>query len=353
VCGKEDSVMQDQSSNATRVDLREPAPGADATARTDFGSTSDYRPGVYHYTPRPSDTSDRAARLVQTLGWFSVGLGIAQLLAPRRVSRAIGIGEHPNLMRAIGTREIASGVGILTRRKPTGWLWSRVAGDAMDMALLGAAARSNRSNATRRDRIGLAGAAVAGIAAIDLLTSMKAPEHDALGSALEFEKVIVVNRSSQECYRFWRNLEDLPRFMRHLEAVRVIDDRRSRWQARGPLGYRVEWESELNADELDAYLAWRSAPGADVDNEGSVRFERAPGGRGTLVHVWMRYRPPGGAAGALAAKLFGAEPSQQIDEDLRRFKWLIETGEIPTTVGQASGPRGAWNRFVIRKGAAG
>lgn len=338
------------SSGAQRLDLHAEETALSRSDQSAIPHVPAPAYGAYHYTPRRSEGSGGAARLVQALGWFSVGLGLAQLLAPRRMSHAVGIGEHPQLMRAVGARELASGVGILTQGKPTPWLWSRVAGDVLDLAMLGAAARANPAT---RNRLGLVGAAVAGIAALDLLTSVKAPEHQALGSAVEFEKTIVINCSPQQCYRFWRDLEGLPRFMRHLESVTVLDQQRSRWSARGPFGFRAEWESELHADEPDEYMAWRSLPGSQVDNQGSVRFERAPGGRGTLVHVWMRVQPPGGVGGALAAKLFGEDPSQQVDEDLRRFKWLIETGEIPTTVGQASGPRGAWNRYVIRKGAAG
>lgn len=338
------------TSSAQRVDLHAEETALSRSDQSAIPHVPAPLYGAYHYTPRRQEGSDGAARLVQALGWFSVGLGLAQLLAPRRMSRAVGVSERPHVMRACGARELASGIGILTQPKPTAWLWSRVAGDVLDLAMLGASARNHPG---RRTRLGLVGAAVAGIAALDLMSSVKAPEHRALGSAMEFEKTIVVNRSPQECYRFWRDLEALPRFMRHLESVQVLDAQRSRWVAVGPLGFRAEWESELHADEADEYMAWRSLPGSEVDNQGSVRFERAPGGRGTLVHVWMRVQPPGGVGGALVAKLFGEDPSQQVDEDLRRFKWLIETGEIPTTVGQPSGPRGAWNRYVIRKGAAG
>lgn len=337
--------MQESPGSVTRVDLR-PAMQQAGTSAPFLSSGT--QPGAYQYVPSRAVTGP--ARVAQALGWFSIGLGLAQLVAPRKMSRAVGAGERPRLMRAIGMREVASGVGILTQRRPTGWLWSRVGGDVMDLALLGAAAGS--ATAPRR-RLGMLGAALAGIALVDLLTSMKAPEHEPLGGAVEFEKTMVVNKSPEECYRYWRDLEGLPRFMRHLESVRVIDERLSHWTAKGPLGYRVEWDSELQADEPGSFMGWRSQPGSEVETEGSVRFESAPGGRGTLVHVWMRYRPPGGAAGALVAKLFGAEPSRQIDDDLRRFKWLIETGEVPTTVGQPSGARGAWNRYVVRKGAAG
>ena len=312
--------------------------------------------GTSYDTYYRSPKSERAAQLVKALGWFSVGLGLAQLLAPRQVSRAIGMTERPDMMRVFGMRELASGIGILSQRRPTGWLWSRVAGDAMDLAVLGLAARSQQGG---RRRIALTTAAVAGVAALDLLSSVDSTERRLYGEGavesgeLHVEKSLVINRSPQECYRFWHDFERFPTFMKHVQSVRLVDDNRMHWRAKGPAGTLIEWDAELTADEPDSYLAWRSLEGADVDNAGAVHFERAPGGRGTIVRVSLNYRPPGGASGALAAKMFGEEPAQQIDEDLRRFKWLIETGEIPTTVGQPAGPRGMVNRLLFRKGEAG
>lgn len=316
------------------------------------------------YSPRTAHAYDvdnfadiaRAERLAKTLGWFSIGLGLAQLLAPGGMSRVVGVGQRPRLMQALGVREITSGVGILTQRQPAGWLWSRVAGDAIDLALLGAAARSPGSN---RRLVSVATALVAGVTVLDLLSSVDNSRHkraetgaEATGE-VQVQKSLVINRSPEECYRFWHDFENFPRFMKHLESVRIIGDNRMRWKAKGPAGIPIEWDAELLADEPGQLLAWRSLEHADVDNAGTVRFERAPGGRGTIVRVEMAYRPPGGAAGSMVAKLFGEEPSQQIDEDLRRFKWLIETGEIPTTIGQPSGPRGMMNRLLLRKGAPG
>jgi len=300
--------------------------------------------------------AERAAQLAKALGWFSIGLGVAQVLAPRGVSRAIGVQQHPGVLRAIGAREIVNGIGILRRRRQAGWMWTRVAGDAMDLALLGMAARSAHN---RQRRLGLATAAVAGVAVLDLISSVQTAERERIeqglppGTEVHIVKSITVNRPAEECYRSWRDFEGLPRFMRHLESVRITGDNRMRWKAKGPVGLSVEWDAELTADEPGQYLAWRSIQGSEVDNSGTVHFERAPGGRGTIMRVDMRYSPPGGRAGALVAKLFGEEPAQQIDEDLRRFKWLLETGEIPTTVGQPSGVRGAWNRLLFRKGAPG
>jgi uncharacterized membrane protein len=157
------------------------------------------------------------------------------------------------------------------------------------------------------------------------------------GAGVKVEKSVLINKSREELYRFWRNFENLPRFMRHLEGVRVLDDKRSHWAAKAPAGRTVEWDAEIFNEQENELIAWRSLEGSDVANAGSVRFEQAPGGRGTLVKVALSYEPPGGTLGRLAAKLFGEEPEQQVDEDLRRFKQLIETGEIATTEGQTSG----------------
>lgn len=318
--------------------------------------SSPYQQGATGFDTYPAPNAARAEALANALGWFSVGLGLAQLLAPAQVARAVGVGDSPRLMRACGVRELSAGIGILTQRRPANWLWSRVAGDVMDLALLGNAARSP---AARRDRIALAAAAVAGIAVLDVIAGRDNQQRKLHGQGLgrdgevRLEKAITINRPAADCYRMWHDFESFPRFMRHLESVRLTGANRMRWVARGPAGSTVEWDAEVTADEPERLLAWRSLEGAEVENHGTVRFERAPGGRGTIIRVQLAYRPPGGGAGALVARMFGEEPSMQIDEDLRRFKWLIETGEIPTTVGQPSGPRGAWNRYVIRKGAAG
>jgi uncharacterized membrane protein len=305
----------------------------------------------------PNRKVQRARTLANTLGWLSIGLGLVQVLAPRAVSRAIGVSSHPVLLRTIGAREIASGVGILSQTKPTGWLWSRVAGDAMDLALLGVAAASTRH---RRSRIAIVTGAVAGLAVFDMFSSVKHRQLDRTGllpvddsGPVHVEKCITVNRSADECYRFWRDFENFPRFMKHLESVKVTDGNRSHWIAKGPAGTRMEWDAEVTADQEGELLAWSSIGGADVENAGTVRFERAPGDRGTIIWVDLDYRPPGGKAGTWLARMFGEEPSQQIDEDLRRFKWLIETGEIPTNIGQASGRRDMVSRLFFRKGAPG
>ena len=157
------------------------------------------------------------------------------------------------------------------------------------------------------------------------------------GRGIKVEKSVTINRPPGELYRFWRNFENLPRFMNHLESVRVTGEGRSHWVAKAPAGRSVEWDAEIYNEKEGEMIAWRTLEGADVDSAGSVHFEQAAGGRGTFVRVVLKYDPPGGKLGALVARLFGESPEQQIVEDLGRFKQLMETGEVATTEGQTSG----------------
>jgi uncharacterized membrane protein len=148
-----------------------------------------------------------------------------------------------------------------------------------------------------------------------------------------------IGRDPETLYAAWRDFAGLPRFMRHLQSVEVLDERRSRWVARAPAGRTIEWEAEISEDEPGRRIAWHSVPGSEVANAGSVRFEPAPAGRGTIVHVSLEYAPPGGELGARLARFLKEEPEHQIKEDLRHFKQWIEAGELATTDGQSSGRR--------------
>jgi uncharacterized membrane protein len=138
-----------------------------------------------------------------------------------------------------------------------------------------------------------------------------------------------------DVYRFWRRLENLPRFMAHLERVTEASDGRSHWVASGPAGLAVEWDAEIINEVENKVLAWRSLPGSDVVTAGSVNFDAVRGGRSTQVTVHLQYAPPAGKAGALVASLFGREPSQTVREDLRGFKQLLEAGEMPRATATA------------------
>jgi uncharacterized membrane protein len=275
-----------------------------------------------------------AEKLARGLGWFSIGLGLAEVLAPRGVARIAGVrGNHTSLIRLFGLREIASGIGIFMQgRRPAEAVWSRVAGDALDLAALAAAFASPDA---RKGRVAFATANVLTVTALDVLCAqqLSASNGTTQGGPAQVKKSITINRSPEELYQFWRNFENLPRFMNHLESVRTTAGNRSHWVAKAPAGTSVEWDAEITEDRPNELIAWRSLEGADVDNSGSVTFERAPGGRGTIVRVEINYNPPGGVFGAALAKLFGEEPGQQTQEALRCFKQVMETGEVVVSEG--------------------
>jgi uncharacterized membrane protein len=284
--------------------------------------------------PRPKEADQVTDPLAQRLGWFSIGLGLAEIFAPREVAQMIGIQERRAMMRVLGMRQIVSGLGILSGRRPVGSLWSRVGGDVMDLALLGMAFKSER---VRAGRIVAATAAVAGVTLLDVLASERMARQSGMIKPIYTKKTIGVNRSPEDLYKAWRNLEELPRYMRHLKSVRVLDEKTSHWVVKAQARTTVEWDAELVKDRPNEMIAWHSLPGATVDNSGSIRFQKGPESHGTIVTVELRYNPPAGQVGAAFAKLFGEAPEQQIAEDLRRFKQVMETGEIPTTEGQPSG----------------
>jgi len=278
--------------------------------------------------------------LAKGLAWFSIALGVSELAAPDTVADVAGLPRSsvPTL-RVLGAREIAHGISILAAPGRPMPVWSRVAGDAIDLAVMFAALKSDDAD---HGRLSLAIGAVAGVAALDAFCASRLSDGgdgstDTSGEWMErgirVEQVTTINRPIDEVYSFWRNFENFPRFMRHLESVQQLSGPLSRWRAKGPAGMSVEWEAEMLEAREHEWIAWRSLEGADVQNSGSVRFERAPGARGTEVRVQLQYSPPAGVLGKGIAWLFGEEPSQQIHEDLHRMKGLLETGEVPLSEG--------------------
>lgn len=156
-------------------------------------------------------------------------------------------------------------------------------------------------------------------------------------SGVRVQRAMTINQRREDVYRFWRNFENLPRFMKHLELVEMTDSLHSHWVARGPLNLTVDWDAEIIEDAPNEKISWRSMPGSQIENAGSVIFVDAPGGRGTEIQVTIQYDPPAGSAGAAVARLLGEEPSIQVLDDLRRFKQIMETGEVATVRGQSSG----------------
>lgn len=271
---------------------------------------------------KPGLPSASAKKLAKGLAWFSIGLGLAELLAPRAIASISGVSKRrTGLIRLYGLREIASGITIFTQQNAAGGVWLRVAGDALDLASLGAAVASPDS---KKGRLAFATANVLAVTALDVICAKQLTNGK---QGIHAKASCIVNGEPEEVYSFWRNFENFPRFMRHVESVQDLGGR-YHWVVKGPAGTTVEWDAVIVADDPGTVITWRSLENADVDNAGAVRFERAPGGRGTIVKVNLEYNPVGGVLGAAIAKLFGEEPEQQLDDDLRRFKQVMEIGEV-------------------------
>jgi uncharacterized membrane protein len=150
------------------------------------------------------------------------------------------------------------------------------------------------------------------------------------GEGTKLEQAVVIERPRAELFQFWRNFENLPRFMDNLESVTVLGPRRSHWVAKGPAGTRVEWDAEIEQEIENELISWRSLPGADVDQVGSVHFSPVHNG-GTEVRIVMRYAPPAGKLGGGIAHIAGEDPAQQVADDLRRFKQVMDAREVPSS----------------------
>jgi uncharacterized membrane protein len=285
----------------------------------------------YRQNARP-----QAERLAKSLGWFSVGLGVAELTAPARVARLVGI-RQPNgaasIVRAMGARELVSGMAILANPKRSAGAWSRVAGDGLDLWLL---QQTSRRGDVDRGRWLAATAAVLGVTIADLLCAqeLRAHENRTVTSQRRshLERAITINKPLDEVYRFWRDFANLPKVTRSVEAVRELGDRRSHWKVRTPTGVAIAWEAEITDERPNERLGWRSISGP-VNHLGAIAFRRAPGNRGTEVRVTVNYEPPAGPIGSGMAWLFDGTLERRIQEDLRRCKQFLETGEIPISEG--------------------
>jgi uncharacterized membrane protein len=271
---------------------------------------------------------DGGLGLARVLGWVSEGLGVAALARPRALARFTGLrddGRNEMILRLAGARELAKGLGILSRARPTSWVWARVAGDAMDLSLVGYELISGR--ARKRGRAMATLGALIGIAAVDALCAVRLSNGSRQPSRrADGRQVITVGKPPEEVYRFWRDFQNFPRFMHYVESVQVTGETTSHWRAKAPVG-TVEWDAEIIADRPNELIGWRSLIGSEVDNSGWVRFRSAPGGRGTEIVVELRYEPPAGWAGRAVAKLTGRDPLQEAHDDLRRLKQVLETGE--------------------------
>ncbi|MDP9363870.1 MAG: SRPBCC family protein [Chloroflexota bacterium] len=275
-----------------------------------------------------------AERFARVLGWCSIGLGLVELVAPKRFGNYVGLGHRPGLLRLYGLREIGHGAAILTRRDPALGVWSRVGGGTLDLAALGAEFVDGNP---KKVRVAVAAGVAAAIGAVDVVTAQRLSAAGRQGNGAsgsgdkEAKRVITIGKSAEELDRLWREPDTLPRLLEGAAEVTVVDAKRTRWKVNGPLGRTLQWETEVVEDRPGELLSWASASGADVTNEGSVSFRPGPPDWGTEVTLDLRFSPPAGPLGAAASLLPAAVPKLAVAKALRRFKHLAETGEIAKT----------------------
>ncbi len=281
---------------------------------------------------RRNDSQTSTERLARGLGWFSIGLGLAELLAPRAMAKICGVRpQNAGMIQLFGAREIASGVAIFMQAdQPAKALWSRVAGDALDLACLSVAFASPDS---QKSRVAFATVNVLAVTALDVLCAQQYGRRSTDSPGTQTRKSLIINRSAAELYQAWRNFEQLPRFMRNLESVTVNGDRLSHWVAKTPAGITAKWDAEILEDKPNELISWRSVAGSEINNSGSVQFRQAAGNRGTIVTVQLDYDLPGGLITNALAKLLREDPGVLAQESLRLFKQIMEVGEVTLSDG--------------------
>jgi len=282
--------------------------------------------------------------LTRALGWFALGLGAAELVAPKRLANLIGLRPSnwtTGILRVCGAREALTGIGILSGAGSRRWLQTRIVGDIMDAGLLWRALgrspwHSFLTRSHQRPRLTGALLAVGGVAALDVvalgLGSWNSRREKQQGSRSAITASITIDRTAADLYKFWRQVENLPRFLSYVESVTTRDRVRSHWRVKVPHGPSLEWDATIVEDRPEQRIVWTmqsSKLGMLIDS-GEVRFEPAPGGRGTEVHLtlWGRAVPK------VMARWLRKLPERFWSAQLHRLKQLLELGEI--TVSDAS-----------------
>src|SRR4051794_25380186 len=267
-------------------------------------------------------------QLANGLGWFSIGLGLAEIATPNLVANLIGVTDDSktrNVLRFYGARELAAGFGILSQFNPSGWLWARVAGDVLDISSLCKAMTADDND---RGKAIATAAALIGVTLADVYCAKQLSDgadnsQSRTAATSSITASIIIARDRNEIYGFWRDFERLPQIFDRLDSVQTFGDRRSHWKLALPMGRSLEWDAEITDDEPNSRIAWRSVS-SSAPHSGEVRFEPATGNRGTTVRVEIRPESFGGSLG----KLFGLVPEQHVKIALHNLKQLLETGEI-------------------------
>ena len=229
----------------------------------------------------PSRKSSTAEKAATVLGWMRIGLGVSEILAPRKQ-------EASWTARLLGFRQVACGVGMLTNPRSAPGLWMRVSGDVLGMASL---VRDEGTSGGLRSAVEMA--TTVGVATCDVMCARaNGVMTDGEPHAIRYSDAVTINKPPRECYQYWRDIENFPNIFPQLKSVRNTGENHSHWIAQGPGDTEIAWDAEITEDLPNEQLAWRSLPGAAVPNSGSVRFEAARGGRGTVLRVRMVYDAP-------------------------------------------------------------
>jgi uncharacterized membrane protein len=288
------------------------------------------------------NTAANTDALVKGLAAASLGLGLSEVLAPRKVAAVAGVNDTRRsqaVIRALGLRECGHAAALVFG--PNKLVWTRVAGDVLDVGVLLAGIAKRERGQRRRGTV--SALLLAGIGAVDLYAALRTTRDDGstgrhgnAPSQRTLRASITVQQEPQDVYAFWRDLENLPSFMYHLKSVTSESAERSRWVANAPIGQQVQWEAQITDDQPGTRIAWESLQGSSVQNSGSVEFASAPAG-GTEVRVTIAYHIPGGTLTKAVASIFGESPEQQVNDDLRRLKQLLETGQVLLSDGSPEG----------------
>jgi len=300
--------------------------GSSTSARREARSRAVRRRLVERGLATPSGAERRATGL----GWFCLGIGLVQLIAPSGVGGWIGADDSKRtraILGGLGARHVAQGLWNLVGQISARGAWLRVAGDAAELAFVGlVTAVAHRD---RRPRAIRATSVVACVTALDVVTAFELTRHPprpaAMGVAVR--EAITVNRRPTDVYDFFRRLENLPRFVSHIDSVDP-DGNASVWRAKAPFGSTVQWRAEIVEDVPGERIAWRSLPGSTVHSHGSVRVRPAPGDRGTELLVSLKYDLPGRSVARRIARLLGYDPRLEVRSDLRRLKQTLELSEV-------------------------
>lgn len=286
----------------------------------------------------------RSQQTARALGWFSIGLGVSELLLTDRMARAIGFRRSPLWLQVMGVREIATGIGILAARRPgAGHVQMRVMGDAIDLALL---ASAWDSAGRERHRLSIATAAVLGVTVLDVLATRKLASDGATHNPLQLRASISLEEPPDEVYRQLRDLSNLTAYLSHAHTVELQGEESFQLTSDIPFSGTSLWHARIIEDVPSRRVVWETLPESPLHMRGQLDINPRSGERGTLLRASVSIKPATPSLVTPLARLLGSLPDQWLMQQLRRFRQYVETGEVATTQGQPTGRRSPLSRHL-------